>query len=61
LLADLLPTRETKWRALPGILLPSGQLADMLAPMTAISIVMQRVLGPNCAGLRCRRGAGSAQ
>ena len=45
LLAGLLITREIKWRALPDILLRSGQLTGMLAPMIAISIVMQQVFG----------------
>ena len=45
LLAGLLVTREIKWRALPDILLRSGQLTGMLAPMIAISIVMQQVFG----------------
>lgn len=45
LLAGLLLTREIKWRALPDILLRSGQLTGMLAPMIAISIVMQQVFG----------------
>ncbi len=45
LLAGLLLTREIKWKALPDILLRSGQLTGMLAPMIAISIVMQQVFG----------------
>lgn len=45
LLAGLLVTREIKWRELPDILLRSGQLTGMLAPMIAISIVMQQVFG----------------
>jgi C4-dicarboxylate transporter DctM subunit len=45
LIAGLLLTREIKWRALPDILLRSGQLTGMLAPMIAISIVMQQVFG----------------
>ena len=44
LIAGLIVTREIKWRALPDILLRSGQLTGMLAPMIAISIVMQQVL-----------------
>ncbi|MFV0665813.1 TRAP transporter large permease [Denitromonas sp.] len=43
LIAGLLVTREIKWKALPDILLRSGQLTGMLAPMIAISIVMQQV------------------
>ncbi len=45
LIAGLLLTREIKWRDLPDILLKSGQLTGMLAPMIAISIVMQQVFG----------------
>lgn len=44
LLAGLLLTRELNWRKLPDILLRSGQLTGMLAPMIAISIVMQQIL-----------------
>lgn len=43
LIAGLLVTREIKWRKLPDVLLRSGQLTGMLAPMIAISIVMQQV------------------
>jgi C4-dicarboxylate transporter DctM subunit len=45
LLAGIMITREIKWRDLPDILLKSGQLTGMLAPMIAISIVMQQVFG----------------
>lgn len=45
LIAGLLLTREIKWKALPDILLRSGQLTGMLAPMIAVSIVMQQVFG----------------
>lgn len=45
LLAGLFVTREISWRALPDILLRSGQLTGMLAPMIAVSIVMQQVFG----------------
>lgn len=45
LVAGLLITGEIKWKALPDILLRSGQLTGMLAPMIAISIVMQQVFG----------------
>lgn len=45
LIAGLLLTREIKFRQLPSILLRSGQLTGMLAPMIAISIVMQQVFG----------------
>jgi len=44
LFAGLLLTREIKWKKLPDILLRSGQLTGMLAPMIAISIVMQQIL-----------------
>jgi len=43
LIAGLMVTREIKWRKLPDVLLRSGQLTGMLAPMIAISIVMQQV------------------
>jgi len=43
LLAGLFVTREIKWRELPDILLKSGQLTGILAPMVAISVVMQQV------------------
>ena len=45
LVAGLLLTREIRLRQLPDILLRSGQLTGMLAPMIAISIVMQQVFG----------------
>lgn len=45
LLSGLLLTREISFRQLPDILLRSGQLTGMLAPMIAISIVMQQVFG----------------
>lgn len=45
LVAGLLLTREIKFRQLPDILLRSGQLTGMLAPMIAISVVMQQVFG----------------
>ncbi|ASJ74078.1 TRAP transporter large permease [Granulosicoccus antarcticus] len=45
LIAGLLFTREIKFREIPTILLRSGQLTGMLAPMIAISIVMQQVFG----------------
>ncbi len=45
LVAGVFITREIKWRELPDILLRSGQLTGMLAPMIAISIVMQQVFG----------------
>ena len=45
LLAGVILTREISIRALPDILLRSGQLTGMLAPMIAISVVMQQVFG----------------
>lgn len=45
LVSGVFITREIKWRKLPDILLRSGQLTGMLAPMIAISIVMQQVFG----------------
>ena len=44
LLAGVLITREIKLKALPDILMRSGQITGMLAPLIAISIVMQQVL-----------------
>ena len=43
LIAGLLLTREIKFRQIPDILLRSGQLTGMLAPMIAISVVMQQI------------------
>ncbi len=45
LLAGLILTREIKFKELPDILLRSGQLTGMLAPMIAVSVVMQQVFG----------------
>ena len=45
LVAGLLLTREIKLKQLPDILLRSGQLTGMLAPMIAVSVVMQQVFG----------------
>jgi len=45
LIAGLLLTREIKFKQLPDILLRSGQLTGMLAPMIAVSVVMQQVFG----------------
>ncbi len=45
LVAGLILTREIKFKELPDILLRSGQLTGMLAPMIAISVVMQQVFG----------------
>ena len=58
LLAGLLLTREIKWRELPDILLRSGQLTGMLAPMIAISVVMQQVFGLLGAGEAVRSFVG---
>ncbi len=44
LLAGLFVTRELKWKSLPAVILRSGTLTGMLAPMVAVSIVMQQVL-----------------
>lgn len=43
LLAGTLVTREIKPREVPGILMNSGQIAGLLAPLIAISIVMQQI------------------
>lgn len=43
LLAGLILTREIRFKQLPDILLRSGQLTGMLAPMIAVSVVMQQV------------------
>lgn len=45
LVSGLILTREIKFKELPDILLRSGQLTGMLAPMIAISVVMQQVFG----------------
>ena len=45
LIAGLLLTREIKFSQIPDILLRSGQLTGMLAPMIAISVVMQQIFG----------------
>ena len=44
LLAGVLVTREIKISAIPAIMMRSGQITGMLAPLIAISIVMQQVL-----------------
>nr|WP_299243335.1 TRAP transporter large permease [uncultured Halomonas sp.] len=44
LIAGLLITREIKFKNLPAILLRSGQIAGMLAPLIAVSVVMQQLL-----------------
>ncbi len=37
-------TGEIRWRSLPAVLLRSGQIAGMLVPLVALSIVMQQLL-----------------
>ncbi len=44
LIAGILITRELKFSALPGILMRSGTITGMLAPLIAVSVVMQQVL-----------------
>ncbi len=44
LLAGVFVTREIKISAIPAIMMRSGQITGMLAPLIAISIVMQQVL-----------------
>lgn len=44
LIAGVLVTRQIKIRALPAILLRSGQITGMLAPLIAVSVVMQQLL-----------------
>lgn len=44
LLSGVLITREIKLRAIPQILLRSGQVAGLLVPLVAVSIVMQQIL-----------------
>ncbi|MGB5743626.1 MAG: TRAP transporter large permease [Sedimenticolaceae bacterium] len=44
LIAGVLITREIKIRKLPEILLRSGQINGMLAPLIAVSVVMQQIL-----------------
>jgi C4-dicarboxylate transporter DctM subunit len=50
LIAGLLVTREISIKKLPAILLRSGQIAGMLAPLIAISVVMQQLLSVLGAG-----------
>lgn len=50
LIAGLLITREIRFTALPSIMLRSGQIAGMLAPLIAISVVMQQLLSVLGAG-----------
>lgn len=42
--AGTLVTGEIRWRSLPTVLLRSGQIAGMLVPLVALSIVMQQLL-----------------
>jgi len=44
LLAGILVTRELKFSQLPAIMMRSGQITGMLAPLIAVSVVMQQVL-----------------
>lgn len=44
LLAGVLVTRQIKLKRLPDVLLRSGQITGMLAPLIAISVVMQQIL-----------------
>lgn len=44
LLAGVLVTRELKLKELPNIMMRSGQITGMLAPLIAVSVVMQQVL-----------------
>lgn len=44
LIAGVLITREIKIKNLPEILMRSGQITGMLAPLIAVSIVMQQIL-----------------
>lgn len=44
LLAGILVTRELKISQLPAIMMRSGQITGMLAPLIAVSVVMQQVL-----------------
>lgn len=50
LIAGLLITREISIYRLPAIMLRSGQIAGMLAPLIAISVVMQQLLSVLGAG-----------
>jgi C4-dicarboxylate transporter DctM subunit len=44
LVAGVLVTRQIKLRKLPEIFLKSGQITGMLAPLIAVSVVMQQIL-----------------
>ena len=44
LIAGVLITREIKLKALPDVLMRSGQINGMLAPLIAVSVVMQQLL-----------------
>lgn len=50
LLAGLFISREINFRELPNIMMRSGQITGMLAPLIAISIVMQQILSLMGAG-----------
>lgn len=51
LIAGVLITREIKVRRLPAILMRSGQITGMLAPLIAVSVVMQQILSLLGAGV----------
>ncbi|WP_085906347.1 TRAP transporter large permease [Kiloniella majae] len=44
LFGGMLITREIKFKKLPSIMLRSGQITGLLAPLIAISVVMQQIL-----------------
>lgn len=44
LFSGLFITRQLKWKNLPAVIMRSGQITGLLAPLIAISIVMQQVL-----------------
>ncbi len=44
LLAGMLVTREIKFTKLPDVMMRSGQIAGMLCPLIAVSVVMQQLL-----------------
>lgn len=44
LIAGVVITRQTKISKLPEILMPSGQITGMLAPLIAVAVVMQQIL-----------------
>ncbi len=44
LVAGIFVTKELDWRTLPDVLLRSGQITGLLAPLIAVSVVMQQIL-----------------